>query len=292
MGVTGRRTDVKPGEGSLEIPIEDATGPDRRSPDGRSDERLETEPDVESQAGNQLLSKILSPAIRLWLRSQIESAEALEFQVLGRDRQLLRGQIPTVQVSARQVVYQGLHLTQAQLKASQIQINLRQVIQGKPLQLLEIVPVSGQICLTQADLTASSESQLLHQGLTELLKLLLESLESGEVGTLAQNMRLQYPSLTLGWGQFTLIAELVSPPSSSPIPSRWHLTLQAALRLLDPSRLRFEDLTLELGKLCQPVSSLSLQAFEIDLGQEVQLQHLEITPAQITCIGQINVVPA
>jgi hypothetical protein len=264
------------GVNALEIPVEMEPG---------------VEPNVEPQAGSRLLSKILSPAIRLWLRSQVESAALLEFQVLGRDRQLLQGQIPAVQVNAKQVVYQGLHLSQAQLKASQIQINLSQVVQGKPLRLLQVVPVVGQICLTQADLTASSESGLLHQGLTELLKMLLQSLEAPALAELAQ-ATLQYPSLVLGQGQFRLTAELVAPTLNPTAPTRWHLTLQAALRLIEPTRLQLEELTLEIGRLCQPVSKLSLQPIEIDLGREVNLQQIEITPAQVICIGQINVVPA
>jgi len=265
-----------------------------------------------SQTGSQILSKILSPAIRLWLRSQIESAVALEFQVSGRDRQILRGCIPAVQVSATEVIYQGLHLSQAQLKASQIRINLSQVVQGKPLQLLAIVPVVGEIQLTQADLTASSESPLLRQGLTDLLNLLLQSLELPELAGLSiQDMRLQSPKLVLGQDQSTLYTELLSsvrhpvgsrPAKSSPAKSSppesdcWYLTLQIAPRLVAPSRLQLEDLKLEIVKRhpdpCQTPSKLLLQPLEIDLGSEVNLHQLEITPTQITCIGQVNVVPA
>ena len=101
------------------------------------------------------------------------------------------------------------------------------------------MPVVGQICLTQADLTASSESQLLHQGLTELLVMLLQSLEAPELAELSiHTLTLQYPSLALGQGQFTLITELASAASSQPEPTRWHLKLQAALRLIAPSRLQ------------------------------------------------------
>ena len=255
------------------------------------------ESNVPPQAGSQILSKILSPAIRFWLRSQVESAAALEFQVSGRDRQILRGWISTVQVTATQVVYQGLHLSQAQLKASQIRINLNQVVQGKPLRLLEIVPVFGEIQLTQADLTASSESPLLHQGLTDILqnilRNLLESLAVPELAGLSiQDMTLKAPHLILKSGQITVRTEVVSPVANSPDLLCWHLLLQTAPRLVTPSQLQLADLTIEITRLNQAASKQILPPFEIDLGQEVNLQQLEITPTQIICIGQVNVVPA
>jgi LmeA-like phospholipid-binding len=246
------------------------------------------EPDLASQAGSQLLSKILAPAVRLWLRSQIEAAASLEFQISGRNRQLLQGRIPAVQVNATAVVYQGLHLDQVQLRASQIQINLNQLLQGKPLRLLETVPVIGQVCLTQADLNASGESPLLHQALSDLLKILLQLLEAPELAELSDlaQITLQYPNLVLGQNQITLITELISQSSE-----RWHLTLQTALHLVEPAQLQLSDLTLEIGKLRQAPAKLFLQPLDINLGQAVNLQKLEITPTQIKVEGQVDVVP-
>ncbi len=260
-------------------------------------EQLETEQlDTEQSAGSQLLSKVLSPAVRLWLRAQIESAASLEFQISGRNRQLLQGQIPAVRVSAAAVIYQGLHLSQVQLEASQIQINLAQVMQGKALRLLKAVPVVGEVCLTQADLTASAESQLLQQALADLLKILLPSFDSAQLaglelaGLSLQDMTLRYPNLLLGQNQITLTTELVSSaPDSS---NRWHLTLQTALHLARPASLQLSDLTLEIAKLRHPATSQSLPPVEIDLGREVNLRQLEITPNQIICAGQVNVIPA
>ena len=63
------------------------------------------------------LSSLLSAAVRLWLRSQVEAAETLKIEFSGKNRQLLRGEIPSLDVEAAGVIYQGLHLGQVWLQA-------------------------------------------------------------------------------------------------------------------------------------------------------------------------------
>ena len=117
-----------------------------------------------------IISKILSPAVWLWLRSQVEQVSNLEVKISGSDRQILTGYIPRVFMCARHVVYQGLHLSQVQLVGENILTNLGQVLRGKPLQLLEPVPVSGELLLKESDLNASLQSPLLANALNDLLK--------------------------------------------------------------------------------------------------------------------------
>jgi hypothetical protein len=77
-----------------------------------------------------IISTVLSPALRLWLRSQVEQLEALQFNIIGGDRQILTGHIPGVSIAASGVVYQGLHLSKIQLEGTDIRVNLGQVIKG------------------------------------------------------------------------------------------------------------------------------------------------------------------
>ncbi|MEM8605220.1 MAG: LmeA family phospholipid-binding protein, partial [Cyanobacteria bacterium P01_H01_bin.121] len=60
----------------------------------------------------QLIRRVLNPAVRFWLKTQVEALESLDFELSGSDRQLLAGQIPKVRVAAEQVIYQGIPLTQ------------------------------------------------------------------------------------------------------------------------------------------------------------------------------------
>ena len=102
-----------------------------------------------------LISKVLSPALRLWLRSQVESVAELNFSIQGKDRQILTGYIPSISLNSSRAVYQGLHLGEVELLGENIRINIGQVLKGKPLQLLEPIQVTGQVRLDQADLEAS-----------------------------------------------------------------------------------------------------------------------------------------
>jgi hypothetical protein len=261
----------------------------------------------ESESGSRLIGKILSPAIRLWLRVQLEAAESLLFQVKGSDRQILRGYIPTVEVAAQQAVYRGLHLSQAQLTANQIRINLGQVMQGKPLRLLEPVPVVGRVWISQTDLTASLAAPLLRQALQEVWQLLLRQIADERLSTLKADAVLQSAQILLSPEQLTLTSELVGSGQS------WHLSLQATPRLLTPSCLELAALELRalpLGSLDQtnqpaqlnrPAQSpvitplegtpLKIAPLEIDLGRDVHLNRLVIEATQIVCEGQIAVNP-
>ncbi|NEQ43643.1 MAG: DUF2993 domain-containing protein [Leptolyngbya sp. SIOISBB] len=108
--------------------------------------------------GSRIISRVLPPAIRLWLSTQLEYVENLQFQIQGRDREILSGHIPEIYLSAQKAVYQGIHLSQAAATARSIQVNLGQVMRRKPLRLLAPFPISGEVELTEADFNDSLQS--------------------------------------------------------------------------------------------------------------------------------------
>ncbi|MFM7423969.1 MAG: DUF2993 domain-containing protein [Elainella sp.] len=250
--------------------------------------------DPNAASGSRLISRILSPAIRLWLRVQLEAAATLSFQVGGSDRQILKGYIPTVEVVACQAVYRGLHLSQAQLTANQIRINLGQVVQGKPLRLLEPVPVTGRVCISQTDLTASLAAPLLLQALREVWQLLLQRTSD------ARLVPLRSGDAQLHSAQIVLAAErLVLTSEMAAADQIWHLSLQTTPQLRSPNCLELADLELQVipaDRLDQPDSLTAappwvLAPLHLDLGRDVHLEELVIEAAQIVCRGQIVVNP-
>lgn len=240
--------------------------------------------------GSRIVSKVLAPAIRLWLRSQVESVASLQFHLNGNDRQILSGFIPSVAVTAEHVVYQGLHLGHIHLTATQIRINLGQVLKGKPLRLLNVIPVSGEAILTQADLNASVTAPLLRQALADILKTVLRQANVDSASDLAKlqtdPIELLNPTVLLETNRLTLKAEVKASPNQS-----WQIALQTGLKLPCQSRLQLSELELRWASGGQAATSLAIQPLEIDLGSEVNLQQLQLEPERITCRGQINVVP-
>ena len=64
-----------------------------------------------------IVSSVLCPLIKLWLRSQVEAVEGLEVKIQGANRQILQGQVPQAEVCGQEIVYQGLSLSNINLVA-------------------------------------------------------------------------------------------------------------------------------------------------------------------------------
>jgi hypothetical protein len=235
-------------------------------------------------ARRRLVSKLLSAAVRLWLRSQVESVEELEFQIEGDDRQILTGYIPKVSIAARQAVYQGLHLSQVTLTGETIRINLGQVLQGKPLRLLEVVPIQGSLWVQEADLNASLRAPLLANAIADLL---LNWWRSSSQSS-SQLSPLLPESLTLQGCQAAIAPDRVTlnldwQSAGAPIS----MTLWTGLCLVSGSRLKLEQPEV----LVDGGQRVRLPDYEVDLGADVELQRLELGTGQIVGQGRINVLP-
>jgi len=237
---------------------------------------IERTAETVSSKQSRIISKVLSPAIRLWLRSQVERVSHLEVKISGGDRQILSGSIPRVSISASNAVYQGLHLTQIQLVGEGIRTNLGQVLKGQPLRLLEVVPVAGELLWQESDLTASLQSPLLANALTELLEMLLP--ESCRI-----DGQLSWHKIVIDTDQLILSGTLVGSSNTKPLLLRSGLQLASCheLQLTQPQLQTSHDLILK-----------ELENFKLDLGPEVNIQELTLTPGQMLCRGSINVIPS
>lgn len=229
------------------------------------------------------MQRVLTPALRWWLLSQVEGAAELDITLGAGDRQLLSGYLPLVEVKAKQVIYQGLHLSHLELQGQNIRVNLGQVVRGKPLQLLETIDVQARLSLNATDLQASLGSDLMRSALTDLLRILADQ----DQGTAAMGLHaydvqgadVQEAELSLGHGEisgrFGLQAAGDGPRSLS---FRSGLTLETAHTLC------FQDFTW-LGMDVLP------RTISIDLGSGVALETLSIQPQGLECQGAIAIDP-
>lgn len=240
----------------------------------------ESEPGSEhSEQGSRLIGRVLPPAVRFFVQTQLDQVEALEFQLGGRDRQILRGYVPTVALSAARVVYQGLHLSQVQAEAQEIYINLGQVLRGKPLRLLQPFPVQGQVVMAAADLNASLESSLLRQAVQDFLAQLWAISHSP--------LRQQFPASTMP----------VDSAQASIQADRLQLTVTTGARVIWLKA----GLAVRSGHvlvLTQPEIAIdsagateALEDIEFDLGPEVAIDSLKLFPGRLELYGTVNVLP-
>lgn len=84
--------------------------------------------DIRGSYKNRIVTNVLTKALKLWLRTQVSQIAQLEIEIGASDRQLLSGCIPRVSIFATHPVYKGLHFTQVQLVAENIQINIGSVL--------------------------------------------------------------------------------------------------------------------------------------------------------------------
>ena len=232
-----------------------------------------------------LISKVLAPAVRLWLRSQVEHVEALQVEITAGDRQILSGYIRQLEISASNAVYQGLALSQIQLTGQNIRVNAGQIVRGKPLRLLEPIRIEGSVLLVEADLNTSLKAPLLKAGVTEFL---LTLLKSGAAGIGAnRDLNLQNLTIQLRSQLVVLGATLVSDSGNeTPIAIRTGFALASPnlLKLVNPQWLPHAT-----AKRGLPLSDLD--GYTFDLGDETEIHELAIDPEKVTCQGKLIVLP-
>ncbi|MCW6051152.1 DUF2993 domain-containing protein [Lyngbya sp. CCAP 1446/10] len=227
--------------------------------------------------GSRIASSVLSPAVQLLLRSQVQQVDELKVKIEGSDRQIFSGAIPKVTVAASGAVYKGLHLTEVALEGCGIRINLGQALKGKPLRLLESIPVTGVLRLSQADLNASLKAPLLADALSEFLLPMLPLTDR------EKSLKLENSQITIEAGKLTLSATLLGAGGTQ-IP----VVLRTGLRIASGRELVFEAPEIEVDL---ELKSSDVNDFKIDFGQEVEIEDLILSPGEIVCRGSIRVLP-
>lgn len=245
-----------------------------------SDVAFESQDKISTPRKSRIVSRFLSPALQFWLKSQLEQVEQLKVLIEGGDRQILTGKIPQVSVAAYHVVFRGLNLTEIDLSATGIKINIGQVIKGKPLQILESFPLFGKLKLLQSDFNASLQSPLLAQAIIEFLTPLLPS---DFLEQLKQPISLYDQKAEIFTDRLNLFANFLST-SDEKIP----LNLHTDLKLASSCELLLENLEIQIWQ--KPSSDLS-NNIKIDLGSDVQLKELTLNSGQLSCQGCLTVNP-
>ena len=226
-----------------------------------------------------MIAKLLSGAVKLYLRSQVKAVEALQVKILGTSKQILQGYIPQVLLSCDRAVYQGLHLSQVQLNGRDIAVNLPEVIKRQPLKLLEAVFVEIQLRLGAADLQASLDSALLQSGLSDLWQMILTDQNNDDSQELTK-LKVEWQTIAIGDRQlnFTGIYQDASGETRT-------IALSTGVDLANVHTLCLSPLNITSN-----LSSDSLKRqLEIDLGKDIALQELTIESEQILCRGKIRI---
>ncbi|MCA6573964.1 MAG: DUF2993 domain-containing protein [Pseudanabaena sp.] len=113
-----------------------------------------------------VVSSVLIPIIKLWLRSQVEHIDTLEIEIAGKSRQILSGDIPKANVIGAGARYQGLAVTNIDLCAEAIHLNITQILKGDALRLLDPIRVTIDVELSPEDLQSCLKSPIFIDAIT------------------------------------------------------------------------------------------------------------------------------
>jgi hypothetical protein len=231
-----------------------------------------------------LLRSVLSPAVRLWIQSQVESVGELELAIESSDRQLLSGRIPRIEIAAKQVRYKELHLSQIDLEGRDIAVNLSQVMRGKPLQLLDPIAIAAQLTLSEADLNESLSSALLAPVWLDWQQQLADRLVGSGGWDRGGGIEWGTPRLAIGIGVLTLNCGIKDCRESG-IDRPFELT--AIVELSEGQILSLKQPRWTIGA----ESSGEFDELVLDLGKTVSIDSLHLRTQTITCQGQLWVQP-
>ena len=226
-----------------------------------------------------MISKLLSTAVQLYLRSQVRRVENLQVKIVGKNKQIFQGYIPQVFLSCAHAIYQGLHLSQVKLDGSDIAFNLPEVVKRKPLRLLEPVLVQIQLSLDTADLQASLDSPLLQSGLEDLWQKIL-SAQSNSVAAQLDCLIIKWSRIAISNQQLHLFGI-----HQSTFGETKELCLSTGIKLASDRILCLYSLKIigvSLTEEFQP-------ELKIDLGTDVAIEQLVIQSEQIICSGKIKI---
>ncbi len=229
-----------------------------------------------------MIDKLLTKAIPFWLRTQAKAVEELKMEILGGDRKLLSGNIPQVSLSCSRAIYQGIHLRHIDVTAKNIQVNIGQIAKGKPLCLLEPVPIKGNLVITAEDLRNSVDSLLLNQAFSDFLTAIWEKADR-PLEACPTNYAIDWQEIQLQTDKFVLRGTIES--TTGKICS---IVLRSGLELSDSHTLRLSPLQIEAAPL---IENLTIQDFSVDLGDQVSIEELSLTEACLTCVGGLEVMP-
>lgn len=228
-----------------------------------------------------MINKILSTALQLYLRSQVEQVENLQVNITGKSRQILQGYIPQVFLSCDRLSYQGLQLHQVEAKGSNIGFNLAEIIKQKPFRLLAPIVVEIGFKISSVDLQTSLVSPLLQNGLTDLWNSVLVMLSTPDRHMPENMSEIVWQSIAIAPDKLKLLGTCQDAENVTQ-----KLNLSTGIKLASSNTLDFYSLKIE--REFYGVQAVT-EELKIDLGTGVAIKKLIITSKQIQCNGKITI---
>lgn len=228
-------------------------------------------------AFGQMASALLNPLMSSWIRSEVDQVENLQVSIVGSDPQILNGVIPQASVSGQNLLYQGFQISSLALEGSNIRINVGEAIQGRPLRLLNPVPVLVDLRLTEADLNQTLQSPLIQSQLAT-------AQVTVPLGSESVPFVFSDPVVSLEAGKMRVEANL-AVPNGDPMP----VTFTTGLAVAGENQLQLVDPQWLSNGQSIPIPALSEMALQLDPG--VRVDRLELIEGELLYAGLMTLMP-
>ncbi len=230
-----------------------------------------------------IIDRLLASTVKLYLRSQVEKIKNLKVKISAKDRQILSGELPQVFIAANSAVYQGIYLRQLEVTGNNILFNLPEILERKPLKLLEPITINVQALLAESDLQASLESDLLLSGLADFWQELISQQTASTAVKLTSYSDIKWQRITL---QDNLVIMAGNLQTAEEIDILIEITTN--LYLSDSQTLIINLLDI------QGIPELmgeTWQSLKFDLGDDVAIADLAISQNKLFASGEIKIFP-
>lgn len=235
---------------------------------------------MNSKKKSEIIARVLTPAVKFWIRNQVESITQLHIEIDAGDKQILSGKINQVYLSANEANYQGILINQASVSTQDIAVNLGGILRGKPLKLLHPIFVSGDIIITAQELQKSLESSLLIQGLQDVVKLILDN---QGLKNILEKYHIQWKNISIEYQQIIVQGNI----NNNLEKENNILNIISNIDIQEKQKLILTDIQI---KGISELNNITINDLIIDLGNEVALSKLTISPEKIHCTGKIKVI--
>lgn len=229
----------------------------------------------------QWVGPLLTPLLKTWIMQQVTRADNLDIKLQGTDQELLGGLIPQINISADNVVYQGIQARSVNLVGRSVQLDLAQALKGGGVKLKSPVHADLAITMAEPDLNRYLTSPQFQKQFANL-RFPMPGF-AGSASSLP--LSLNQPQLTfLDQGRVQVTAAL-KPEQGPSLP----VQITTGLDLLNNNTLQLNNP--ELKSSGQVLPNELLQNLKIDLGQDTQIKSLDIRKGLMQLSGIFTIRP-
>ncbi len=228
-----------------------------------------------------MITKLLSTAVKFYLRSQVSQVEDLQVKITGKNSQILQGYIPKVFLSCQRGIYQGLHLREVMINGTNIAINLPEVLKKKPLRLLEPIIVDLKVCLNEKDLIASIDADLLQSGLRDLWQIIVSTSQFTLANSPLKDTPIKWNKIAIANNQLNLSGTYQDNTGKNN-----NLNVFTGITLSNSHTLSL--FPLKITHNAKTIDELT-KKLEIDLGKDVDIENLIVESEELLCTGKITI---